>query len=518
MCTDGAPVNVKMYKLIKRELGDHYLLTLCPAHKIELAIKDAFEESGLNNDCNNDYTNIYYLFKKANLRWRLFKQQSMFEGIEYIKYKRPSGTRWVEHQITALNSHLKNLPIFIGFCNNQILHPHNPQIKKIKSKLQGFKDDVCETKKLLFETIKYDILGILIPLSKTLQESSLLLPKLMSVSRKVLRSFEKLSILLDRDGGEIFHRDDIFPTASEMLEQLTDEDHDIVPDRQTRADAAANPNNKFTTYHGYLLKGNVVDAIESCHFEFTNILGTLREAIVKRMEPLLESVVFRSISMILDSGSYQFHERDTIYDEVNVVVDHFKPLLVANGCNIDHLREEFEVLHDHIQRYVSKSTPEKCWPNIFKIGRDLGICNLLHVIEICLVVPLSNAESERVFSFLWRIFSKERQSLKHETLEMLLHVRSDNDLSVERYADPVAMFMNEFPDGTIRKHKRHLQGHQYPTNRKSTKQDNRDVAAVLDEILPDDDDPMIIPPLDPQDLPLEEISDDEWTDESSDED
>ena len=75
-----------MHKLIKNEIGKHYLLTLCPADKIELATENAFESSALNNDYNTDYINIFYLFKKAKLRWRLFKRQSIFEGILYIHY------------------------------------------------------------------------------------------------------------------------------------------------------------------------------------------------------------------------------------------------------------------------------------------------------------------------------------------------------------------------------------------------------------------------------------------------
>ena len=173
--------NVKMHNLIRNELGEHYLLILCPSRKIELAIKDAFELSNLNNDCDADYVNIFYLFKKANLRWRLFKRQSIFEGIQYIRYKRPSGTRWVEHQCAALNSHIHNLPIFIRFCNNQILNPHNPQTilnphnpqtKKIVPKLEGYKSDVCDRKRVVYEAIKLDVLRLLEPISKTLQEAS----------------------------------------------------------------------------------------------------------------------------------------------------------------------------------------------------------------------------------------------------------------------------------------------------------------------------------------------------------
>ena len=67
---------------------------------------------------------------------------------------------------------------------------------------------------------------------------------------------------------------------------------------------------------------------------------------------------------------------------------------------------------------------------------------MLHVLEICLAVPLFNAESERVFSFLWCIFSKEQQSMKHCTLEILLRIRSDVNLCEERYKDAVDMTMN----------------------------------------------------------------------------
>ena len=40
---------------------------------------------------------------------------------------------------------------------------------------------MCETKKVIFEAIKLDVRHLLEPLSKTLQEVSLLTPKLLSV-------------------------------------------------------------------------------------------------------------------------------------------------------------------------------------------------------------------------------------------------------------------------------------------------------------------------------------------------
>ena len=51
MCTDGAAVNLAMYRLVKEEVDEHYMFTICSAHKIELARSDTCKESALNNNC-----------------------------------------------------------------------------------------------------------------------------------------------------------------------------------------------------------------------------------------------------------------------------------------------------------------------------------------------------------------------------------------------------------------------------------------------------------------------------------
>ena len=117
MCTDAAAVNVKLYKLLKPDMGEHYLLTLCPAHKVELALGDAFKISNLNASTEKDYKDVYYFFKKSPLRWKLFKRQALFLEEVIQKYKRPEGTRWVQHSVDSITSHLKNLPVFMAFCN-----------------------------------------------------------------------------------------------------------------------------------------------------------------------------------------------------------------------------------------------------------------------------------------------------------------------------------------------------------------------------------------------------------------
>ena len=76
--------------------------------------------------------------------------------------------------------------------------------------------------------------------------------------------------------------------------------------------------------------------------------------------------------------------------------------------------------------------------------------------------------------------------MKHDTLEILLRIRSDVNLHEEWYSDAVDMFLNEYPDGTVRKRKRYLQGHKYPLRRVS-KKTHHDVASVLLSISSDEE-------------------------------
>ena len=73
LCSDSARVNISPYNRIKDEIGEHYMLILCPSHKFELSLHNAFKISELNSDCEEEYRDIYYLFRKATLKWRLFK-------------------------------------------------------------------------------------------------------------------------------------------------------------------------------------------------------------------------------------------------------------------------------------------------------------------------------------------------------------------------------------------------------------------------------------------------------------
>ena len=116
----------------------------------------------------------------------------------------------------------------------------------------------------------------------------------------------------------------------------------------------------------------------------------------------------------------------------------------------------------HVRKFLSGNSPSRCWSQLFQLKSSLGLKNILHIAEICIVVPLSNAESEQIFSYLWRQLSKERMNLNHQTLERILQLQSaGKDYCIETYDHAIDLFLTEFPHGTVRKRPRHVDGHNY---------------------------------------------------------
>ena len=56
-------------------------------------------------------------------------------GLKLERYKRVTGTRWVEHQATSVMSYMNNLKVLIAF-NHQINSPYNTTMKAAVPKLK----------------------------------------------------------------------------------------------------------------------------------------------------------------------------------------------------------------------------------------------------------------------------------------------------------------------------------------------------------------------------------------------
>ena len=86
----------------------------------------------------------------------------------------------------------------------------------------------------------------------------------------------------------------------------------------------------------------------------------------------------------------------SIMNNLKNISEHFKAIQISNGCELRKLRVEFDFMFDYISKFLRNVKPNDCWSAIFHQRDALGILNLLHVIEISLVTPLPNAESDTI--------------------------------------------------------------------------------------------------------------------------
>ena len=181
---------------------------------------------------------------------------------------------------------------------------------------------------------------------------------------------------------------------------------------------------------------------------------------------------------MLDSESYKFLDVDIIFDKVKVIVEHFKDLLLTNNCCFHHLKEQLEILFDHIHRCF-KIFCRKMLANYFSHWWQFGNSKFVaHSRDISCCSVIQCRVRETLLTFVAHFFQK---NVNHwnMTLEILLNIGLDNDQSKERYGDAVELFLNEYPHGTIRKKKCHLQGHVYQSNQVLLKKHCHDAASSL---------------------------------------
>ena len=149
----------------------------------------------------------------------------------------------------------------------------------------------------------------------------------------------------------------------------------------------------------YSMKGNVQNALDKVLSEIKAILKKMKQSFSDQYDCILKDEFILASATFLDTQSFSCLEFDEILASAIKIKDHYSEQLAANGCNIDRLNAELRILYSHVNKFLSNVTPSKCWLCLFKLKKRLGIKNILHITEICITIPLSNAECEHIFSF-----------------------------------------------------------------------------------------------------------------------
>ena len=109
-----------------------------------------------------------------------------------------------------------------------------------------------------------------------------------------------------------------------------------------------------------------------------------------------------------------------------MVVNHYEKLYSQNGCNIEEIPPEWDCVKAYLEPILKSQTKIdylEVWKSIFTNDNVKRECkNVLHVIELLLITPFTNAKLERVYSRMNRIKTESHNQLGQERLDTQIRI------------------------------------------------------------------------------------------------
>ena len=113
-------------------------------------------------------------------------------------------------------------------------------------------------------------------------------------------------------------------------------------------------------------------------------------------------------------------------DEVGRLVEWFGPILKNGGCDVKAVPKQWVSLKLMVKTQFQDMPYSRLWSMMLsKEPYKSDYQDVLHLIEILLVLPISSAQCERAFSTQNRIKSAKRSCLETETTEDLICISSE---------------------------------------------------------------------------------------------
>ena len=225
---------------------------------------------------------------------------------------------------------------------------------------------------------------------------------------------------------------------------------------------------------------------------YQSTIAALSDAVNSRFENLSTCPVFKNLVEVLDCTKWPLDTTQLLsYGDSNMtgLIKHFAPLLKYNSCNIAEIPTKWDILKNRPRHFIHPNCSYlDVWSGVFTSTEFQKECaNVLHVIELFLVTPFSNAKLERMLSTMERVKTNWRNRLSRDRLEANLRI---NQECVDNSID------NFYPDEAIESwfntkiRRLDCSGHKFPKKRKtvSSKHGVVDITRIMSDLEHDDQD------------------------------
>ena len=337
---------------------------------------------------------VFSFYSRSPKRYRELRAIADLKHVRVISLKRAEGTRWISHRLNAMEAFLQNYSCLITHWED-ITHPARADVKDTdKAIIKGFLKRITSSSFLAFFMLYMDILADISAISKVFQQSDLSTQEVVETVKVHLASLQQL-----KEGS---------PAVRQFFDEVetTDGDGDI-------ADLAV--------YRGVPLKGTLAQAKQQVNEHGRTIMTAILEKMEDRFHDFSEDPILGSAEVFDPSIWPDEPDKLVKYGEEEILrlLSHFKIPLEVEGVDLSAAKREWLQLKSHISKY-HKGTPYKTmWKAIFnKKASTFG--NIMHLVAIVMVLPVSNAILERAFSAMARVLTDWRRSLKTEILSDLM--------------------------------------------------------------------------------------------------
>ena len=392
---------------------------------------------------------LHSLYNASPKRYRKLKQLAEAWETSIPKPTKATGTCWIEHKVNAMKIALEHYGAFLSHIESLSQTDSNPvRQAELKGYLNKWKSAIYP----IYLAIYLDILSPIRRLSLGFQQELHDPVKAVCRIREFSWTMVKLHALIDKSLNEPASR---LTHYKRLLAELETGENDE------------------TVYQGISLTGFNV-ANNDVPNKYAETITQIVSSMEKRFQDLQASRVFTHIISILDiqlwpkesDGDISFGD-GAVSDLLNL----FKNLLDKNGCDVDKAVTEWDTLKTFVQPLVSSNkeiTYLEVWKRVLTNDSIKAECeNILHLIEILLIIPFTNVKVERMFSRMNRIKSDWRNRLNQDTLDDLLRISEDGP-TLDDFNPDVAI------DKWFTKKVRRLKTgrHNYPAKRKRTADGN----------------------------------------------
>ena len=206
-CTaDGASVNFgRISGLLTRLDNDRgWLIKIhCANHRVELSVKDAFEQSTFTSILDPLYTSIYTLLKNSGKLKSEVKSACEALNIKHYVLPKLTGTRFIGHRVTSFTSLLNVWPALVEMLGNVIADPKTKS--SVRAKATGILNKLKSYAVLCNVCSYLDLLEAVLPISKIFEGEGLMIYEVPSAVHESMDCLDEIQKFGSMDDDLVTH-------------------------------------------------------------------------------------------------------------------------------------------------------------------------------------------------------------------------------------------------------------------------------------------------------------------------